>query len=90
MTTGTEVPVVFPCGSDRLVGMLHRGDTDRRRQRGVVVVVAGGPQYRAGAHRQFVSLARKLAQHGYPVLRFDLRGMGEAAANTWIPAVERK
>lgn len=76
---GPEVPVVFPCGSDQLVGVLHRGDPNRRKRRGVVVVVAGGPQYRAGAHRQFVSLARKLAHHGHPVLRFDLRGMGDSS-----------
>jgi exosortase A-associated hydrolase 1 len=45
----------------------------------VVIVVAGGPQYRAGAHRQFVSLARLLAAEGVPVLRFDLRGMGDSS-----------
>jgi exosortase A-associated hydrolase 1 len=43
-----------------------------------VVVVVGGPQYRAGSHRQFVQLARALAEAGYPVLRFDVRGMGDA------------
>lgn len=79
VANGPEVPVVFPCGPDRLAGMLHRGDANQRSKRGVVVVVAGGPQYRAGAHRQFVSLARKLARNGYPVLRFDLRGMGDSS-----------
>lgn len=43
-----------------------------------VVVVVGGPQYRVGAHRFFVSLARQLAGHGAAVLRFDQRGMGDA------------
>ena len=73
---GTEMPLVFACGSDQLAGILHRGS--RTAQRGVVIVVAGGPQYRVGAHRQFVGLARKLAAQGYPVLRFDLRGMGDS------------
>ena len=64
---------------DELVGMLHRGDPGAKR--GIVIVVAGGPQYRAGAHRQFVSLARRLAARGYPVLRFDLRGMGDSGGS---------
>ena len=72
-----ELPLVFPCGDEQLAGVLHRATPDARR--GVVVVVAGGPQYRAGAHRQFVSLARKLAAAGFPVLRFDLRGMGDSS-----------
>jgi len=58
------------------MSILHRGHSGARR--GFVIVVAGGPQYRAGAHRQFVSLARKLAARGHPVLRFDLRGMGDS------------
>jgi exosortase A-associated hydrolase 1 len=45
--------------------------------RGVVVLV-GGPQYRAGSHRQFTLLARNLAAHGIPVFRFDCRGMGDS------------
>jgi exosortase A-associated hydrolase 1 len=43
-----------------------------------VLVVVGGPQYRAGSHRQFTLLARDLAQGGVPVLRFDYRGMGDS------------
>lgn len=44
--------------------------------RGVLVIV-GGPQYRAGSHRQFTLLARSLAAQGVPVMRFDARGMGD-------------
>ena len=47
-------------------------------QRTAVVVVVGGAQYRVGSHRQFVLLARHLATAGYPVLRFDLPGMGDS------------
>lgn len=43
-----------------------------------VLIVTGGPQYRIGSHRQFVLLARALAAQGWPVLRFDLRGMGDS------------
>lgn len=43
-----------------------------------VVIVVGGAQYRTGSHRQFTQLARFLAQAGFPVLRFDLPGMGDS------------
>lgn len=43
-----------------------------------VVIVVGGAQYRVGSHRQFVQLARFLAAAGFPVLRFDLPGMGDS------------
>jgi len=42
-----------------------------------VLVLAGGPQYRVGAHRQFVSLARHLASQGLAAMRFDVRGTGD-------------
>jgi exosortase A-associated hydrolase 1 len=71
-----EIPLSFTCEGTELMSILHRGHSGARR--GFVIVVAGGPQYRAGAHRQFVSLARKLAARGHPVLRFDLRGMGDS------------
>ncbi len=68
-----ESVLVFPCEGDRLVGVVSAGRSDL----GVVIVV-GGPQYRAGSHRQFVLLARHLAAQGFPVLRFDVRGMGDS------------
>jgi len=43
-----------------------------------VLIVVGGPQYRAGSHRHFVELARALAERGWPTLRFDVRGMGDS------------
>ncbi len=71
----TESPVVFECGDDRLLGMNHAGDDDATI--GAVIAI-GGPQYRAGSHRQFVLMARSLADAGMPVLRFDYRGMGDS------------
>ncbi|MEZ5529348.1 MAG: hydrolase 1, exosortase A system-associated [Porticoccaceae bacterium] len=74
-----EHAVVFDCGTDPLLGILHAppecGDT------GLVIIVAGGPQYRVGAHRQFVVLSRQLAKQGIPVLRFDHRGTGDSGGN---------
>lgn len=69
-----ETPCRFQCAGDYLYGMLHV--PERPAPRGVLVVV-GGPQYRVGSHRQFVLLARFLAENGIPVMRFDYRGMGD-------------
>ena len=66
----------FACGSDSLVGILSPSAGPAAR--GVLVIV-GGPQYRAGSHRQFTLLARQLAARGIPVLRFDYRGMGDSS-----------
>ncbi|GGZ08924.1 hydrolase 1, exosortase A system-associated [Pseudoduganella plicata] len=43
-----------------------------------MLIAVGGPQYRAGSHRQFALLARSLATRGIPALRFDYRGMGDS------------
>jgi len=72
----SEQPLFFSCDGQQMAGVLHRAEGAARRA--IICVVAGGPQYRAGAHRQFVALARRLVLRGYPVLRFDLRGMGDS------------
>jgi len=74
-----EMPCVFPCGREMLLGMGH--SSPKPAQLGVVLVV-GGPQYRVGSHRQFVLLARALASLGIPVFRFDYRGMGDSSGST--------
>jgi exosortase A-associated hydrolase 1 len=70
-----DVAVRFACQGEDLYGVLSLPEQPRKR--GVLVVV-GGPQYRAGSHRQFTLLARGLAESGYPTLRFDYRGMGDS------------
>jgi exosortase A-associated hydrolase 1 len=67
--------LAFDCGGDRLLGIASCPADPGPL--GVLVVV-GGPQYRAGSHRQFVLLARRLADAGTAVLRFDYRGMGDS------------
>jgi len=58
-----------------MIGILHC--PEQPGHRGVLIVV-GGPQYRVGSHRQFLLLARFLADAGIAVLRFDYRGMGDS------------
>lgn len=70
-----EEPVVFDFDGERLVGILT--GREARNSTGALIVV-GGPQYRVGSHRQFVLLARALANAGFPTFRFDYRGMGDS------------
>jgi uncharacterized protein len=70
-----ERALAFACGDQQLYGVLSL--PERAGPRGVLIVV-GGPQYRAGSHRQFTLLARSLAAQGIAVQRFDYRGMGDS------------
>ena len=72
-----ETPLLFACEQEQLVGVLSAPASQLAHDLGVVIIV-GGPQYRAGSHRHFVQLARGTAAAGYPVLRFDCRGMGDS------------
>ena len=67
--------LIFNCAGERLVAVVS--DTVGSPPLGVLVLV-GGPQYRVGSHRQFLLLARRLAQAGIPTMRFDYRGMGDS------------
>lgn len=74
--TVRESAVLFACEGDELVGVIAEpekacGDVG-------VLIVVGGPQYRVGSHRQFVLMARHLADAGVSCMRFDYRGMGDA------------
>lgn len=71
-----EEALTFGCAGEQLIGVLHGADSTADI---AVVVIVGGPQYRAGSHRQFVHLGRALAAAGYATLRFDYRGMGDSS-----------
>lgn len=72
----SERALAFPCAGDWLYGVASL-PASQPGQCGVLVVV-GGPQYRAGSHRQFTLLSRALADAGIPAMRFDYRGMGDS------------
>lgn len=72
-----ERAISFQCGGEMLVGVLAAPAQPASTT--AVVIVVGGPQYRAGSHRQFVQLARTLAASGHAALRFDCRGMGDSS-----------
>lgn len=72
----TEHAFLFDCAGDALMA-IEAIPVDPSSI-GVIVVV-GGPQYRVGSHRQFVLLARALAESGFATMRFDFRGMGDSA-----------
>lgn len=71
-----EKALVFECENEQLPGIVHVPSSPAPR--GVIILV-GGPQYRVGSHRQFLLLARFLAEHDIAVFRFDYRGMGDAS-----------
>jgi exosortase A-associated hydrolase 1 len=74
----SESVIIFPCCGESLVGILAQ--PEEANKTGVLIVV-GGPQYRVGSHRQFLLLSRTLATQGYPVMRFDYRGMGDSTGD---------
>ncbi len=43
-----------------------------------LMIVSGGNEIRIGAHRGMAKLAKNVAASGYPVFRFDRRGIGES------------
>jgi exosortase A-associated hydrolase 1 len=73
-----ERALAFPCRGAWLYGILSLPPAARTPQPRGVLIVVGGPQYRAGSHRQFTLLARDLAASGVPAMRFDYRGMGDS------------
>jgi exosortase A-associated hydrolase 1 len=64
----------FDCAGEALGASLDSGS----KTVGVLIVTGGG-QTRFGAHRGFAQLARSLSAAGYPVMRFDRRGVGDSS-----------
>lgn len=73
----TERVISFACEGEQLLAIVSE-PAQARDLAARVIIVVGGPQYRVGAHRMFVKLARMLASAGHAVMRFDVRGMGDS------------
>ncbi len=71
----SEQALTFSVAGESLLGIAAVPETPRNC---AVLMAVGGPQYRVGSHRQFLLLSRRLAAEGYPVFRFDYRGMGDS------------
>ncbi|MFE8582641.1 serine aminopeptidase domain-containing protein [Sphingomonas sp. NCPPB 2930] len=65
--------ISFPCDGAMLVGTLDEGALDTG-----LLIVSGGNEPRMGAHRGQAMLAARIAAKGYPVFRFDRRGVGDS------------
>ena len=75
-----EEPLLFDCREESLLGILAL--PEKTSSSIGVIILVGGPQYRIGSHRQFVLLARHLADNGITALRFDFRGMGDSVGDS--------
>lgn len=69
----TRRTVPFRCDGATLFGTLDEGDGTTG-----VLIVSGGNEIRAGAHRGMAMLAARLATSGAPVFRYDRRGVGDS------------
>ncbi|AOL23388.1 exosortase A system-associated hydrolase 1 [Erythrobacter litoralis] len=69
----TRLPLDFGCGSLKLVGTLDTapGTTG-------LLIVSGGNEIRSGAFSGQSLLASRIARAGFPVFRFDRRGIGDS------------
>jgi exosortase A-associated hydrolase 1 len=63
----------FDCEGASLAASLD----DAERHSGLLIV-SGGNEIRIGAHRGMAKLAADVANEGYPVFRFDRRGIGDS------------
>ena len=69
----TRLNLTFGCGSLTLAGTLDTapGTTG-------LLIVSGGNEIRSGAFGGQADLARRIAAAGFPVFRFDRRGVGDS------------
>jgi alpha-beta hydrolase superfamily lysophospholipase len=84
--TLAERPVVLRTGP-LLFGIVTHPPEGEARRRGVILLNSGGDHH-IGPRRLYVSLARDWAKHGYVVMRMDLSGLGDSAAQPGQPRNE--
>lgn len=65
--------LTFACENEQLVGTLDDADGTAG-----LLIVTGGNETRAGAFSGQAQMAARIAANGYPVFRFDRRGVGDS------------
>ena len=60
-------------------GSSLAGSVDQAAATTGLLIVTGGNELRCGPHGSHADLARKIATAGFPVMRFDRRGVGDSA-----------
>ena len=70
----TRRHVTFACEGSELVGTL-----DMAAGRTGLVIVTGGNELRSGPWSSQAQIAERVAASGFPVFRFDRRGVGDSA-----------
>lgn len=68
--------IAFPCEGEILIGTL-----DEAHGTTGLLIVSGGNEPRFGAHRGMALLAQRVAAQGWPVFRFDRRGVGDSSGD---------
>jgi len=69
----SRLPLSFGCGTFRLAATL-----DTAPGTAGLLIVTGGNEIRAGAFSGQARLAARIARAGFPVFRFDRRGVGDS------------
>lgn len=69
----TRRHVTFPCE-----GAILAGTIDEAQGTTGLLIVSGGNELRSGAFSGMAELAARIAGAGYPVFRFDRRGVGDS------------
>lgn len=65
--------IAFLCGETTLFGTLDEASSATG-----LLIVSGGNEIRIGSHRGMASLAKAIVAEGFPVLRYDRRGIGDS------------
>lgn len=71
----TRQHLTFPCEGATLVGTLDRETASHSAG---LLIVSGGNELRSGAWNGQAQLAARLAGEGFPVFRYDRRGVGDS------------
>jgi len=65
--------IAFECNGDTLVGTIDAGEAASG-----LLIVTGGNELRCGPYGSHAELAQKVSAAGFPVMRFDRRGVGDS------------